>query len=115
MDTIKRNIKKFRELANYSQHYVAGKLGITQQAYQQIESGDTRIEAGILIRLADILHVQVEQFYGTEAVPGNKSQMETGEKQLYEMLLASKNELIASKDKVIELQERMLAGKGRKG
>ncbi|HAH38464.1 MAG TPA: XRE family transcriptional regulator [Algoriphagus sp.] len=46
--------KKRREL-DYSQEYVAGKLGITQKAYSDIENGKTTLKDGIRLKLSKIL------------------------------------------------------------
>lgn len=38
-----QNLKKIRELKNYTQEYVSERLGISQVAYCRLESGKTRL------------------------------------------------------------------------
>ena len=116
---VKNNIKKIREALHYSQEYVALQVGITQQAYQLIEGGGTKTTAEFLVRLAPVLHVRVEQFFGVETKQEEKPltgsmEMFYAEKliEVYNMLVESKDEHLATKDKVIEL---LTNGKGRKG
>ena len=50
-------LRVYREFRNYSQEYIAEKLGITQNAYSRIETNQTRITAERLRQVADILSV----------------------------------------------------------
>ncbi|KAA0989539.1 helix-turn-helix domain-containing protein [Dyadobacter aurulentus] len=51
------NIRKIREYRNYTQEYLAMKLGISQNAYSKIELAYTRITLERLIQIAQILEV----------------------------------------------------------
>jgi len=52
------NIRKIREYRNYTQEYLAMKLGISQNAYSKIELGYTRITLERLIQISEILNVE---------------------------------------------------------
>jgi transcriptional regulator with XRE-family HTH domain len=51
------NIRKIREYRDYTQEYLAMKLGISQNAYSKIELAYTRITLERLIQIAEILDV----------------------------------------------------------
>jgi transcriptional regulator with XRE-family HTH domain len=51
------NIRKIREYRNYTQEYLAMKLGISQNAYSKIELGYTRITLERLIQISQLLDV----------------------------------------------------------
>jgi transcriptional regulator with XRE-family HTH domain len=51
------NIRRIREYRDYTQGYLALKLGISQNAYSKIELAYTRITLERLIQIADILEV----------------------------------------------------------
>lgn len=51
------NIRKIREYRNYTQEYLAMKLGISQNAFSKIELGYTRITLERLIQISHILEV----------------------------------------------------------
>jgi transcriptional regulator with XRE-family HTH domain len=50
-------IRKIRESKNYSQDYLAAKLGISQNAYSKIELGYSNITLSRLANISDILEV----------------------------------------------------------
>ena len=52
-------IRKHREMKNYSQKYVAGKLGISQNAYSKIENNLTQLTVHHVKQLSAILQVPV--------------------------------------------------------
>lgn len=61
MDTsISSNIKSIRELKNYTQEYIADRLGITQAGYSKIENGKTAISYKKLEKIARILEVSLQ-------------------------------------------------------
>lgn len=51
------NIRKMRELRNFTQEYMATQLGITQAGYSKIESGTTDITFSKIEEIASILSV----------------------------------------------------------
>lgn len=52
-----QKLRLLREFRNYSQEYIAEKLGITQNAYSRIENNQTKITAERLGKLAAILNI----------------------------------------------------------
>jgi transcriptional regulator with XRE-family HTH domain len=54
-----RNIKKIRELKNFTREYVAAELAMSTSGYGKIERGEVDITVTKLIRLAAILEVSV--------------------------------------------------------
>ena len=51
-----------RETLNYTQAYVASKLGISQNAYSKIESGQTNFSVKRLYEIVHILEANVVDF-----------------------------------------------------
>ncbi len=54
-------IRTLRREKNYSQDYVANKLGISQKAYSEIENGKTALKHELVNALADILNVSADK------------------------------------------------------
>jgi len=52
-------IKKYREMRNYSQKFVATKMGISQNAYSKIENNITQLTVHHVKELSKILEVPV--------------------------------------------------------
>lgn len=52
-------IRQFRELRNYSQEYIAGKMGISQNAYSKIENGITQLTVSHVRQISIILEVSI--------------------------------------------------------
>jgi len=59
---ITNKIRLRRETMNYTQAYVAGKLGISQNAYSKIESGQTNFTVKRLYEIVNILEANVLDF-----------------------------------------------------
>lgn len=56
-------IKKFREARNMTQDDLAEKLLTTRQTVSRYENGDRKTNQDILFELANIFHVQVDDFF----------------------------------------------------
>jgi transcriptional regulator with XRE-family HTH domain len=52
-------IKKYREMRNYSQKYVASKMGLSQNAYSKIENNITGLTVHHVKELSRILEVPI--------------------------------------------------------
>ncbi|HEY6955111.1 MAG TPA: helix-turn-helix transcriptional regulator [Flavisolibacter sp.] len=52
-------IRKHREMKNYSQKYVAAKMGISQNAYSKIENNVTQLTVQHVKQLSQILQVPI--------------------------------------------------------
>jgi transcriptional regulator with XRE-family HTH domain len=102
-------IRSIREWRGFSQENIAAKLSITQTAYSRIESNQTKVDTAMLEKLAkelgvspmDIMSAEpvVMNFYGANhGTQGNFQHIEQqiiNQKELYEKLLASKDEEVA--------------------
>ena len=56
---IGQKIKKVRELRNFTQDYVAAKIGITQEAYSKLESSKTNVSVQRMEQVADVLGIGI--------------------------------------------------------
>ena len=56
---ILNNIRKAREVRNYTQDYLAFKLHISQNAYSKIESGLSKMTLVRLLEIAEILQMDI--------------------------------------------------------
>lgn len=52
-------IRKYRELRNYSQDYVARKMGISQNAYSKIENNITQLTVNHIKQISQVLEVSI--------------------------------------------------------
>ena len=59
-----RIIRNLREDHDYSQEYIASKLGISQRTYSHYESGDRKISLETAIELAKLLEVDMNELCG---------------------------------------------------
>lgn len=64
---IAANIRNKREYRNYTQEYLAIKLGISQNAYSKIELGYTKITVERLFQIAEILNFEVVELIDVKA------------------------------------------------
>lgn len=55
------NIKKYREVRNYSLQVLAEKVGLTKKTIQRYENGEIKIDMNRLADIADALEVEVAQ------------------------------------------------------
>ena len=76
--TIPHKIRATREQLNYSQDFVALELGISQRAYSKIETGETRLRADHLIKLSEVLQLNLADLLGDE----NTKYINIAEKQV---------------------------------
>jgi transcriptional regulator with XRE-family HTH domain len=63
---IGEQIKKFRELRNYTQDHIAEKLEMTPQGYGKIERNEVEVTIQKLQRIADILGTTIPDMLGFE-------------------------------------------------
>ena len=103
---IKNRIARYRREHNLSQAEIAERLSISQTAYYKIERGKTSLISEHLPKIADALDLSEEAL-----VLG----YEPGEKEKYESIIAEKDRRIAEleaaladKNRIIELQDRLL-------
>ncbi|MET1055747.1 MAG: helix-turn-helix transcriptional regulator [Pedobacter sp.] len=60
------NIRKVRMYRNYSQHYLAAKLSISQNAYSKIELGVSKLPIERLFKIAVILDVKISSLMSVD-------------------------------------------------
>jgi transcriptional regulator with XRE-family HTH domain len=131
-----QKLRLLREFRNYSQEYIAEKLGITQNAYSRIENNQTKLTTERLEKLAIILNVPpqellsdkepVIQFSGSslqEPVHMKEAywkEITESTRQLYVQVICGKDERIAhleneihmlrkEKERIMRLIERRFA------
>ena len=63
---IAHNIKKMRELKGYNQRHIADQLGISQNSYSRIETGETTPDDERLEKIAALLTTTVKAIKGKE-------------------------------------------------
>jgi transcriptional regulator with XRE-family HTH domain len=56
------NIKTIRESKNYSEGYIAEKVGISQSTYNRKENGEGDFTLSELLKLGEVLEVSVSKF-----------------------------------------------------
>lgn len=109
-------IKAIRELRGFSQENVAAKIGITQAAYSRIENNQSKLDTAVLEKIAaelgvspiDIMSAEpiIMNFYGANhGAQGNFQHIEQQiltQKELYEKIIASKDEEIMRLQKTID-------------
>lgn len=61
MLSIEEKIKNMRELKNFTQEYMAEKLGITQAAYSKMENGTNKISYAKITEISKIFGVKPEE------------------------------------------------------
>ena len=116
-------LRLLREFRNYSQDYVAKKLGITQNTYSRVENNQTRITTERLHQIAQILNVPVGELVSNEelviqcghSLPNNQpvalnqehwKELLENTRQLYKEIISGTHERIALLESEIqELQE----------
>lgn len=59
-------IKKYREMRNYSQKYIATKMGMSQNAYSKIENNITGLTVHHVKELSKILEVPISDLLNDE-------------------------------------------------
>ncbi|PQJ12635.1 hypothetical protein CJD36_002515 [Flavipsychrobacter stenotrophus] len=106
MITVKKigeSVKNVREKRNYSQEYVASKLGISQKAFSKIETGETKLSVDNLMKLAEILDTTVNELLDSV---GNATYNNIGTHHGEGIVIHKTNS-----DKIGELYEKMLKSK----
>jgi transcriptional regulator with XRE-family HTH domain len=108
-------IRLIREMRGFSQENVAAKLGILQNAYSRIETNQTKLEATMLTKIAEVLGVSpmdilssqpaiinFQSNKGTQQSFGYVENVTTAQKELYDKLIAGKDEEITRLNTIIE-------------
>lgn len=67
MKEITENIKRFRELKNYTRENMADKLEMSLSGYSKLERGDVELTITKLYKIAEILEVDISQIFNFDA------------------------------------------------
>ena len=57
-------LKQIRELKNFTQEYVAGKLNLSTRAYSKIETGETQLTINRLNEISKVLGIEPLEILG---------------------------------------------------
>jgi len=63
---IKTKLKSIRKEKNYTQGFVAEKLGISLRAYTKIENGETQLTIERLGEIIEILHINPNEIFNSD-------------------------------------------------
>jgi transcriptional regulator with XRE-family HTH domain len=105
-------IRMIRELRGFSQETIAAKLGITQTTYSRLENNQTKLDTGMLEKIAREFGVSSADILSNEPAVVNFSSIQTGrafsadnsflfQKDLVEKLILSKDQEINNLKEVI--------------
>lgn len=113
---IGKNLQVIRELNNYTQAYMAERLGISQKSYSNLERAKNDITIDVLLKIADIHQISLAKVLelNAEAILNNNSQQGgvsyfnnqatfyNGEKEQFQNIIASQAELIQAQQQMIK-------------
>ena len=117
MEKVIEKIKDIRKNKGYSHEYMAHMLDISQVAYSKIEKNETKLSAERLFKIAEILEAKIEDVLDIKADKiYNQNNNEKGtfvghqevqhlyqeNKEVYDKLLAAKDEQIALLKSLLE-------------
>lgn len=110
-----QKLRVYREFRNYSQEYIAEKLGITQNAYSRIETNQTRLSADRLRQIADILTIPLsyllsdsepELNFGNGTNDKHMNELIVQTTRLYDQIIRTKDEkIVALEDEIVNLRK----------
>ncbi len=122
MVTYGSKIRKYRTEKGYTQEFMANQLGISQNAYHKIESGQTQVKAQTLEQIADVLEVDRTKLLNGEGgkykVRQSNHDQSTGhldiheeesfieERKVWQALEKSLRETIESQKQLIEMLQK---------
>lgn len=58
---ITKNIRKVRELNYFTQRHVAAKLGMSQNAYSKLETGENALSLEVFLKIAEVFNLTPEE------------------------------------------------------
>lgn len=106
------SIRKIRTALGYKQETIAEYLGITQQAFSDIERSITCLDLAMAEKIAAFLQVPLTDiYYDTTTLP---LPAPNTEKELLLQLLTEKDKRLSDKDKHIALLEMLVQEKQKK-
>lgn len=127
MNLVNTKIKTRREQLNYSQEYVADRIGISQPAYVKIEKGNTKLDFERLLKIAAILEIDINTLldnnYIIDPLENNKNYSNKGlvenlfeenqksKELLLESLLQQISDLKENNEKLFSIIEKLSVNK----
>ncbi|MGN6196933.1 MAG: helix-turn-helix domain-containing protein [Ginsengibacter sp.] len=117
-----------RESKGYSQEYVGSVLGIEQNTYSKLESGQIRLTLERICKLAELYEVSADLLVSNElpivnynngkfskGIVNNENDASYLSKELYEKMLSLKDQLLEEKEKqILILKEKLSEQKAEK-
>lgn len=105
------NIRKIRQHLGFSQEFVSDRLGISQSAYANIETGKTKVNIERLIQLAKIFEVNYSTIIEGDKISAKRiKHQESGELEeildSYKKQIAILEENIKDKNYIIDLLKK---------
>ncbi len=67
MQQISENIKRFRELKNFTREHVAAELEMSLSGYSKLERGEVELTVSKLFKIAEILEISPSQILNFDA------------------------------------------------
>jgi transcriptional regulator with XRE-family HTH domain len=121
--SVAQRVKKVRVEKNFSQDYLAKKLGLSQKAYSKIENSESKLNVDTLIKISEILDTPITNFLDESSRPivNDYSNRTGGEniiykniynektEDLYNQLLKAKDDIINAKQSEIEVLKKVLS------
>ncbi|SDD84678.1 helix-turn-helix domain-containing protein [Riemerella columbipharyngis] len=121
MNSVGFNIRKIREKRGFSQDYVAQELNISQASYARLENENTKITVDRLYKIAEILEVDISDFFNGSKLKINTQNNYEGSygngyiqnlyvdnKEIVKKLIESYETIIKEKDEQIKLLKEKL-------
>jgi len=119
--SIVQRVKKVRVEKNFTQDYLAKKLGLSQKAYSKIENSESKLNVDTLIKISEILDTPITNFLDESSRPiVNDYSNRTGgdniiykniynekTEDLYNQLLKAKDDIINAKQSEIDLLKKL--------
>ena len=117
MEKIINKIREIRKDRGYSHEYMAHLLDISQVAYSKIEKNETKLTVERLFKIAEILEAKIEDILDIKADKVYKQDLKDNSighqeiqnmyqdnKEVYEKLIASKDEQIALLKSLLDIK-----------
>ena len=103
------NIRNLRELRNYTQTYLAERLGISQRAYSSIENNACNLSIGRIALIASILEVDLNDLVNFDAEKFlSKKSINSEEKEILLKNIKLSEELSKVQTELIETQRQLI-------
>jgi transcriptional regulator with XRE-family HTH domain len=113
---VRERIQYYRKTKGLSQEYISSKLGLEQSQYSRRETGVINFDAVELSKLAEILEVDISEFFEGSTFVVNSSNQSGGSFGQYvtipDKLIELYEARLREKDEVIDLLKAQLKGRG---